>query len=185
MLAKPMETKRILVVYATSTNSTKSIADSIKSSFESFGHTVDIIPAKGVCVDILKYNLIIIGSAIQANNPLPSATEFIDSNRKELELRNVAVFAVCATITSSKKNKYQNALTYADKVANGLKPISKNVFGGNFPSNGKKFDDFMGKLFLGIVPGDFRDWEEIRQWASGLNSIFLLKYLSESTMQRL
>lgn len=137
----------------------------MKTHLESYGHKVDVISAKDKKVDITSYSLIIIGSAIQTNNPLPVALEFIDTNRDQLCNKVVAVFAVCATITSSKKKKSQNALTYADKVANGLKPISKIVFAGNFPSNGKKFDDFMAKLFLGIVPGDFRDWEEIKGWA--------------------
>jgi menaquinone-dependent protoporphyrinogen oxidase len=168
LTAKPMENRRVLIVYATSTNSTKEIAESMKTYLESYGHKVDVISAKDKKVEIANYDLIIIGSAIQANNPLHEALEFIDTNREQLYNKDVAVFAVCATITSSKKKKPQNALTYADKVANGLKPISKNVFAGNFPSNGKKFDDFMAKLFLGIVPGDFRDWEQIRKWAIGL-----------------
>jgi menaquinone-dependent protoporphyrinogen IX oxidase len=166
LTANTMETKRILIVYATSTNSTKEIADSIKIYLENLGHSVDLLPASGGKVDFQKYNLVIIGSAIQANTPLPSTINFIDANRAELSKVDVAIFAVCATITSSKKNKYHNALTYPDKVAHGLKPISKNVFGGNFPSNGKKFDDFMGKLLLGIVPGDYRDWEKIKEWVA-------------------
>lgn len=165
IIAKPMELKRILIVYATFTNSTKEIADSMRIYFENFGHTVDVMPANSEKFDILKYDLVIIGSAIQANSPLPKAIKFIDSNRTELNMRDVAVFAVCATITSSKKKKYQNALTYSNKVAHGLKPISTNVFGGNFPSDGKRFDDLMAKLFLGIVPGDFRDWTKIKKWA--------------------
>jgi menaquinone-dependent protoporphyrinogen IX oxidase len=163
--AKPMEAKRVLIVYATATNSTKSIADSMKTYIESNGHKVDVISAKNNKVDLTNYKLIIIGSAIHANNPLPEALAFIDINREELSAKYVAVFAVCSTITSTKKKKYLNALSYADKVANGLKPISKNVFGGNFPSNGKKFDDFMAKLFLGIVPDDYRDWAKIKGWA--------------------
>ncbi len=166
--SKQMETNKILIVYATSSNSTKEVADSIKIYLESYGHKVDVISAKNKKVDITSYSLIIIGSAIQANNPLPEALVFIDSNREQLSTKDVAAFAVCSTITSCKKSKYNNALTYPDKVAHGLKPISKNVFGGNFPSNGKKFDDFMGKLFLGIIPGDFRDWVKIKDWAISL-----------------
>lgn len=161
-----METKKILIVYASATKSTKEIADSMKTYLESYGHKVDVISAKNKKVDITSYSLIIIGSAIQANNPLPEALEFIDTNRDQLSPKDVAVFAVCSTITSSKKRKYNNALTYADKVANGLEPISKKVFAGSFPSNGKKFDDFMAKLFLGIVPGDHRDWVKIKRWVS-------------------
>jgi menaquinone-dependent protoporphyrinogen IX oxidase len=159
-----MDNKKVLIVYATSTNSTKSIADSMKVHIESQGYTVDVIPASGQKINIIKYSIVLIGSAIQADSPLPEAISFIEANRSELNQTRVAVFAVCSTITSSKTSKYNNALTYSDKVAHGLKPVSKIVLAGNFPSNGKKFDDYMAKLFLGIVPGDYRDWPKIKQW---------------------
>jgi hypothetical protein len=47
-----------------------------------------------------------------------------------------------------------------------LTVFSKEVFAGKMPSSGKKFDDFMAKLFLGIVSGDFRNWDKIKEWTS-------------------
>jgi len=157
--------KHILIVYGSFSGSTKEIVDSMKTYLTANSMFVDIMPAEKNKIDISKYDKIIIGSAIHGNAPHPKVMDFIEINRVELNTKRIAVFVVCGTITSSKKSKRDIALTFPDKVANGLKTIDKTVFAGNMPSNGKKFEDFMGKMILGIVPGDYRDWGKIKKWA--------------------
>lgn len=156
--------KHILIVYGSFSGSTREIADSMKTYLSNDSTLVEIISANKEKIDLSKYELIYIGSAIHGNAPHPQIIEFIDINRKELNIKKIAVFAVCGTITSTKKKKRENALTYPDKVANGLNVCGKEVFAGNMPSSGKKFDDFMAKLFLGIKTGDYRNWDKIKKW---------------------
>lgn len=159
------EQKNILIVYGTFSGSTKEIVDSIKMYVENDSMFVETIPAEGKKIELTKFDLIIIGSAIHGNAPYPQILEFIDVNRAELNSKKIAVFAVCGTITSTKKSKRDNALTYPNKISHGLTVFSKEVFAGKMPSSGKKFDDFMAKLFLGIKTGDFRDWAKIKVWS--------------------
>lgn len=163
--------KNILIVYSSFSGSTKEIADRMKIHIENKQCSVDLLQAEENKVDLSEYDMVIIGSAINGNAPHPKVLKFIDENRKELIKKDVAVFAVSGTITSTKKKKRENALTYPDKIAHGLKTISKIVFAGNMPTNGKKFEDFMAKLFLGIVPGDYRDWNKIKEWTSTLRDL--------------
>jgi menaquinone-dependent protoporphyrinogen IX oxidase len=163
--------KHILIVYGSFSGSTREIADSMKTYLSNDSTLVEIISAKKEMTDLSKYELIFIGSAIRGNAPHPQIIEFIDINRDELSTKKVAVFAVCGTITSTKKKKRENALTYPDNVANGLNVYKKEVFAGNMPSSGKKFDDFMAKLFLGIKTGDYRNWDKIKRWVIETESI--------------
>jgi menaquinone-dependent protoporphyrinogen oxidase len=167
--AYPQSTN-ILIVYGSFSGSTKEIVDSMKLYLANESMLVQTLPAEKKKIELSTYDLIIIGSAIRGNAPNPQVIEFIDANRDELSKKDVVVFAVCATITSTKEKKRANALTYPDKIAHGLKPIGKIVFAGNLPSTGKKFADYMGKLFLGIETGDFRDWDKIKRWTTEIKT---------------
>ena len=156
--------KKILIAYGSFSGSTKEIVDSMETHLTNNSFKVDILSAEKNKIDLSEYDFILIGSAIHGNAPHPKILEFIDINRVELNSKEIAVFVVCGTITSSKKSKRENALTYPNKVAYGLKSIDEVVFAGNMPSNGKKFEDFMCKLFLGFVPGDYRNWGKIKEW---------------------
>ncbi|MFH1213826.1 MAG: hypothetical protein V1681_07040, partial [Candidatus Neomarinimicrobiota bacterium] len=57
-----------------------------------------------------------------------------------------------------------------DKIANGLNLIDKAVFGGIVGQAGW-FGNFMGKMILGVTPGDYRNWDEINAWMTSLVKI--------------
>jgi menaquinone-dependent protoporphyrinogen oxidase len=156
--------KNILLVYGSFSGSTKEIADSMSKYLTLNSNTVSTLAAEKSKTNLSKYDLIIIGSAIHGDAPHPKILEFIDMNKVELNKKKVAVFVVCGTITSTKKSKRDNALKYPDKVASGLKPISKTVFAGYLAPSKSKFEEFMGKAFLGVVSGDYRDWGKIKKW---------------------
>ncbi|MDD5765121.1 MAG: flavodoxin domain-containing protein [Candidatus Marinimicrobia bacterium] len=159
--------KSILIVYGSYSGSTAEIATRMKTTLDNLNCKTVLMPASAVQTDLTQYDLIVIGSAIHGNKPHENVIKFIDVNRSALSKKKVAVFAVCSTITSVKEKRKANALTYPDKIANGLKPIDRAVFGGNFPSSGR-FANYMGKLILGIMPGDYRDWNKIAAWATSL-----------------
>ncbi len=45
--------------------------------------------------------------------------------------------------------------------------MSKAVLAGKAPASGW-FGNMMGKMILGIMPGDYRDWKKIESWAASL-----------------
>jgi menaquinone-dependent protoporphyrinogen IX oxidase len=165
--AEEVGMKNILIVYGSYAGSTAEIADSMKAALGRAGITAYTIPASGLVVDLSPYDLVAIGSAIHGARPHPKVGEFIAANRAELERKKVAVFAVCITITSVKEDRRKAAQAYAGLVAHGLSPISTALFAGKAPPSGW-FGNLMGKLMLGITPGDYRDWKKIEDWAVSL-----------------
>lgn len=165
--------KNVLIVYGSFSGSTAEIADSMKARLTEKGCMVQTQPAEGSQTDLSNFDLVIIGSAIRGDNIHPKIKEFIDANRSSLSRKKVAVFVVCITVTSSNPKKKEHALSsYPDKAACGLSPISKIVFAGKAPSGGW-IGNWMGKVILGIVPGDYRDWNKIKGWAGNLVDILL------------
>jgi len=157
----------VLIVYGSYQGSTAAVAIKIKETFDNLNCTTTIMPASATQTDLTRYDLIVIGSAIHGNKPHEDVVKFITTNREALSRKKVAVFAVCATITSSIAKRRTNALTYPEKIAGGLKTVDKAVFGGIVGDSGR-FGNFMGKKILGVIPGDYRNWDEIRAWAIGL-----------------
>jgi menaquinone-dependent protoporphyrinogen oxidase len=165
--AKDVHVKNALIVYGSYAGSTAEIADSMKAALGRAGVTAYAIPASGLTVDLSPYDLVVIGSAIHGARPHPKVGEFIAANRTELERKKLAVFAVSIMITSVREGARKAAEAYPDKVAHGLAPISTAVFAGKAPPS-NWFGSLMGKLILGITPGDYRDWKKIEAWAVSL-----------------
>lgn len=156
--------KRVLIVYASFSGATEEIAHYVKRHMESVGYTVDLVPANAQHMDLSAYQLVILGAAIRGNTPNEGITAFINSNKEDLNQSTTAIFAVCGTITSTKQNRIDNALTYPKKIANGITPIAEAVFGGEMPSSGW-FGNLVGKLLLGVIPGDYKNEDEVKLWS--------------------
>ena len=159
--------KNVLIVYGSFSGSTKEVAEKMKSTLEKNKLRVDAMAADANKMDLKKYDLVIIGSAIRGDTPHEKVLGFVKANKEELEKKKVALFIVCITITSKYDEKRKNAEKYPGKIAGGLTPVSTAVFAGNAPSSGW-FANIMGNLFLGIKPGDFRDWDKINEWVISL-----------------
>jgi len=159
--------KNALIVYGSYAGSTAEIADFMKTALRRAGVTAYTIPASGLVVDLSPYDLVVIGSAIHGARPHRKVGEFIAANRAELSRKKVAVFAACITITSVKEDKRKTAHKYPELVAHGLSSISTAVFAGKASPSGW-FGNLMGKLMLGITPGDYRDRKKIEDWVVSL-----------------
>lgn len=157
----------ILIVYGSYQGSTAEVATKIKETLDNLNCTTTIMPASAAQTDLTRYDLIVIGSAIHGNKPHENVVKFIEMNRTALSQKKIAIFVVCATITSTIAKRKANALTYPEKIAGGLKLVDKAVFGGIVGQSGR-FGNFIGKKILGVTPGDYRDWDEISTWAKGL-----------------
>ena len=165
--AKGNKMGNFLIVYGSFKNSTKEIAEKMKTILETKNYSVDIMPAANKKSDLSKYDLIILGSAIHGDAPHPTIIEFVNANEDQLNKKKTAVFIVCITITSIKAEKRENASHYPEKVSIGFTPINKVVFAG-VAEDGGWFGNWMGKVILGIKPGDYRDWGKIENWTMSL-----------------
>ena len=165
--AKGVHVKNVLIVYGSFAGSTSEIADSMKAALGRTGVTAYTVPASGSTADLSPYDLVVIGSAIHGARPHPKVGEFVAANRAELKRKKLAVFAACITATSAREDRRKATQAYPGLVAHGLSPVSTAVFAGKAPSS-SWYGNLMGKLMLGITPGDYRDWKKIEDWAVSL-----------------
>ena len=169
----------ILVVYGTRYGSAKEIATHIGSILTQEGHIVDVKKAsKSVAVD--PYDLVIVGSGIQARGWAKEAKTFLRLNSPTLKWKQTALYVSCGDYLETEKHE-ESRKKYLLDVAekNGISPISYGFFGGTFDFTGKK--GFLYNMFMKMAKSDFekkgikaegvydfRDWDQITQWTKEL-----------------
>lgn len=164
--SEELKMKNALIVIGSEKGSTLEIGNKMKSFLEKKQFKVDCISAPPQTFPLHEYDLIVIGSGIYGGVPHKNVKSFIDSNRTELNNKNIAVFAVCGMQASKSQKHKEQALHFIDSVSYGLKPIIKTVFAGKIPSY--SIANFILRLAIGAWPGDHRDWKIIENWTDSL-----------------
>ncbi len=163
---------RVLVAYDSRLGSTAEIAGFIGDVLAEQDAAVDVLQISQVeTVD--QYDRVVVGSAIRYDRWLPEATEFVESNRDTLSRVPVDMFFSCLALASASAKGERKAATYAGDLRR-LLPDSADVqvrgFAGVLdPSRGPLWVRLLLRVLSrvrGIAPGDYRDWEAIRAWAS-------------------
>jgi hypothetical protein len=85
--------KRILIVYDTKGGTTREIIGWIRDEAVSRGATVDVLEASRAGSASLNYDLIVAGSPIYSDHPMPSVLGFL--GRDDLHGHSLALFVVC------------------------------------------------------------------------------------------
>jgi menaquinone-dependent protoporphyrinogen oxidase len=170
---------RILIVYGSRYGSTKEIAHHIGQTLTKDGHSVDVFDASKQ-PPMLGYDLIIVGSGIQAGRWKKDAMKFLKKNKNTLQKMKTALFVSCgdANEPDKKDDSYQKYLVSIAR-SYGLFPIAYGFFGGSFDFTGKK--GVIYNLFMKLIKGDFekkgiktdgiydfRNWDSITNWAQEL-----------------
>ncbi|MHA1881722.1 MAG: flavodoxin domain-containing protein [Candidatus Thorarchaeota archaeon] len=173
---------KIAICYGSRYGTTTSVVEEMTKVAEEAGAEVDAIVLKThtLPVALYEYDLIIIGSGIQAGRWIKEPLEFIKENLGSLSKKKVALFVVCGDAGSP--DKCDNAQTlYLDAISAeypGLSPVSTGLFGGMFDFNKYNFVTraLVKKIVKKSLPEgeelpeimDFRNWDQIRSWISGL-----------------
>lgn len=168
-----MDSKKILVTYASRSGSTAEIAAAIGKSLSQNGIHVDIIPMQAV-KDVSEYQAIVAGSAIRNRAWLPEAMEFVRTHRSELSQKRFATFTACITLAMSNSDQYRKAVSdWIQPIRAQVKPVSEGLFAGMLDFTKLPFNWDTVKLravvAMGIFPKeDRRDWHAINAWAEDL-----------------
>jgi menaquinone-dependent protoporphyrinogen oxidase len=170
-----------LVAFGTRYGSTEKVATEIAAALSSNGVDTEVLDLRSRKKEtVSSYQLIVIGSGIMAGQWSKEAQQFLDENRDTLKGKKVALFACCGDVEFKKERAGEWKRKYVTDVGAkyGIDPISTALFGGilDFDKYG-----FMVKAIMrsakktieerGADPGkpyDFRNWEEIRDWARSL-----------------
>ncbi len=205
--------KTILVAYATNSGSTVEVAGTIGEELAKGGITVEVRSLLEV-TSIDGYDAVVVGAPMIMGwhraaqkfvrehrselSRVPVAYFFMAvslTHQGETEVRGVPVW-VDPTRAKPPKNserlgmreRYSTVGNYLGPVlqaAPEVKPVSAAFFGGKLDLGRLKL---LQMLFVLLIiqaqPGDFRDWDYIRQWAVNLSSDLGLKEARTSELPK-
>ena len=169
---------KVLICYGSRYGTTTEVVQEMVTTIEELGVKADAVFLKKEKPpsSFNEYDLVIIGSGIQAGRWTKEPLDFIKKNIDSLSKTKVALFVVCGYAGNPEKCD-EAQLLYLDNMTKeypGLSPISSTLIGGVFAFD--KYNFAVRALVKKIVssqlpPGeelpekiDFRDWDKIRDW---------------------
>ncbi|MFI6985947.1 flavodoxin domain-containing protein [Embleya sp. NPDC050154] len=162
----------ILVAYATCHGSTRSVAERIAARFVEAGHRVDLRPAADAPQN-LRYDVVVVGSAIHNGDWLEDAAEFLHRYAAELARRRVWLFNVSlASSLHGRRGRWLAAhvreppAVARDHVV--VDPQDVHSFAGVLKHEHVSALSRPLLWACGGRFGDFRDWAAIDDWAVGI-----------------
>ena len=160
----------ILVAYASPCGSTAEIALEVAQVLCDRGLATDVRSA-GSVKTLDGYLGVVLGSAIRMEHPAREATQFIEKHGHALAALPSAVFAVGMALHTNTAEARETMGRYAQPLAAAGNPVSTGLFAGVFDPN--TVEPIMRALTSAVPqaempPGDYRDWDAIRAWATDL-----------------
>lgn len=159
-----MNTKSILLAYATRFGSTQEVAETIAASLRQAGFEVDMQLMQEVKT-LTNYDAVVMGAAIYNAKWHADAHQFVSLHQEALVQRPVAIFTLgpLSRSEAAKRNSRRQLDMELAKYP-WLKPVAVEIFAGKYdPSKpGLSF-------FERFLPArDYRNWDAIRLWANAL-----------------
>lgn len=158
---------KILVTFATKYGSTGEVAGAIAEELRAAGHDVDCIPARDLKA-VRDYHIVILGSPLYMGKLLVEAVDCAKHFRDDLKARRFAVFVVGYSLQSGAEKHIRNAQSAVDAIRGYAIPEEVGLFAGKVDIDRLSFADKAILKLGGIEPGDFRDFDEIREWTREL-----------------
>jgi menaquinone-dependent protoporphyrinogen oxidase len=157
---------RVLVTAASKYGSTAGIAEAIGRRLEEEADLdVDVVPVEEVG-DLDAYDSVVLGSGVYAGRWLKHARRFADEHASELATKPTWLFS-SGPIGDPPKPEGDAAVKIAGTVAKtGAR--GHRVFAGKLDKARLTWGDHAIVTAVRSPEGDFRDWEDIAEWAHGI-----------------
>jgi menaquinone-dependent protoporphyrinogen oxidase len=171
---------KVLIAYASKTGFTKGIAEFIGEKLREHQFQADVQEVDSV-QNVENYDAFVIGSAVYMFHWLKQAKRFVTNNRALLSGRAVWLFSsgpvgTKATDPQGRDLREVSGPKEIDELRDAAKPRDHRVFFGGL--DGTRLTGTMGLAYRmarrsqaareSMPEGDFRDWNEIGAWVSGI-----------------
>ena len=162
---------KVLVTYGTWAGSTEGVAGWIAEGLRQTGADVTIAPADSA-PGPEGFDSVVIGSAIRAGMWNKNAKRYVKRHADALAELPTAFFSVGLVVTEEEEDAYDRSRAFTEKMLDGVPDVSAadiGVFAGAFdPEKLGGIVGFAMRHADDIPVGDFRDEEEVTEWAKGL-----------------
>jgi menaquinone-dependent protoporphyrinogen oxidase len=160
--------KKILVAYASKHHATAEIASSIAQILRQFNELEVDLQAIDKIEFITGYDAVILGSAVYEGNWRPAAANFLVLHAQELSQIPVWLFSSGPTGEGDSKDlmKGWEFPPSLRAIAFQIKPCDIAIFHGRLDLSQLNFREETVVKTVHAPVGDFRDWDEIEQWAA-------------------
>ncbi|MBN1285639.1 MAG: flavodoxin [Anaerolineae bacterium] len=166
---------RLLVAFASGYGSTHDIAEVIGHELRQCGLTVEVRRV-GEVRELSRYRAVALGASIRAGQWLFEAAEFLKCHRAALSRVPVAYFVTCMTVRDNTPKNRRAVKAYLEPIrvhVPEVNPVSVGCFAGALNYGSLSMTDKLMARLTRLPDGDFRNWQAIRDWATGLYRVLL------------
>lgn len=172
----------VLVTYASKHGATAEIAQTIARVMRQFDLEVTSHRIEQVNKDISNYDALVLGSAVYFGDWLEEARIFIKQHQQTLAHIPVWLFASGPT-GEDDAFALVNGTVIPDSIRESvdfIQPREVKIFHGKIDLRRLPGDERQIIKAARVPRGDFRDWDEIKQWAMGISRALTVQSLITS-----
>ncbi|MCP1714980.1 menaquinone-dependent protoporphyrinogen oxidase [Methanocalculus alkaliphilus] len=156
---------RVLIAYATHAGSTAEIATFIASELKNHGISAEVKEIREV-IDPGEYDRLIIGGPIYVGR-MKEVEEFCKQHQATIKGRLIGAFTVGMAFTGDEV-KQAEARQVLDTAIAPFSPGRLGYFAGKTDPSRLSFFERTALKVVKAPIGDFRDWNAIRTWITGV-----------------
>lgn len=159
----------VLVAAASKHGATEEIAERIGADLTQYGLEVEVHKL-GEVEDVRPYEAVVLGSAIFYGKWMKEAIRFVAIHASELSERPTWLFGSGSITGDPPVDDDRNAISPArvEKLVTETHAREHKVFAGKLDRNTLGLTEMLPVRLARGREGDWRDWEAIDEWASGI-----------------